>query len=52
MKTTALRLYAKKDLRLEEFELPQMKNDEIDTFIIKTKEVNRPAGSSLLYFAL
>ena len=29
MKTKAIRLYGKKDLRLEEFELPQIKNDEI-----------------------
>ncbi len=29
MKTKAVRLYGKKDLRLEEFELPQIKEDEI-----------------------
>jgi len=29
MKTKAVRLYGKKDLRLEEFELPQIKDDEI-----------------------
>jgi len=29
MKTRAVRLYGKKDLRLEEFELPQLKDDEI-----------------------
>ncbi len=29
MKTKAVRLYGKMDLRLEEFELPQMKDDEI-----------------------
>jgi len=29
MKTRAVRLYGKKDLRLEEFELPQMREDEI-----------------------
>ena len=29
MKTKALRLYGKSDLRLEEFELPQIKDDEI-----------------------
>ena len=29
MKTKAVRLYGKEDLRLEEFELPQMKEDEI-----------------------
>jgi threonine dehydrogenase-like Zn-dependent dehydrogenase len=29
MKTRAVRLYGKKDLRLEEFELPQIKEDEI-----------------------
>ena len=29
MKTKAVRLYGKGDLRLEEFELPQMRDDEI-----------------------
>ena len=29
MKTKAVRLYGKEDLRLEEFELPAMKDDEI-----------------------
>jgi threonine dehydrogenase-like Zn-dependent dehydrogenase len=29
MKTKAVRLYGKDDLRLEEFELPEMKDDEI-----------------------
>lgn len=29
MKTKAIRLYGKKDLRMEEFELPQIKEDEI-----------------------
>jgi threonine dehydrogenase-like Zn-dependent dehydrogenase len=29
MKTKAVRIYGKKDLRLEEFELPKMKDDEI-----------------------
>lgn len=29
MKTRAVRLYGKKDLRLEEFELPEIKDDEI-----------------------
>lgn len=29
MKTRAVRLYGKKDLRIEEFELPQIKDDEI-----------------------
>ena len=29
MKTKAVRLYGKKDLRLEEFELPEIKDDEI-----------------------
>ncbi|HMM19854.1 MAG TPA: zinc-binding dehydrogenase [Selenomonadales bacterium] len=29
MKTRAVRLYGKKDLRLEEFELPELKDDEI-----------------------
>jgi len=29
MKTKAIRLYGKKDLRLEEFELPEISDDEI-----------------------
>ena len=29
MKTRAVRLYGKKDLRMEEFELPEIKEDEI-----------------------
>ncbi len=29
MKTKAVRLYGKKDLRVEEFELPEIKSDEI-----------------------
>ena len=34
MKTKAVRLYGKEDLRLEEFELPEMKDDEILAHII------------------
>ena len=34
MKTKALRLYGKNDLRLEEFELPPIKNDEILACVI------------------
>lgn len=34
MKTKALRLYGKNDLRLEEFELPEIKDDEILAHII------------------
>ncbi|MBI9101796.1 MAG: zinc-binding dehydrogenase [Spirochaetales bacterium] len=34
MKTKAVRLYGKNDLRLEEFELPQMKDDEILATVI------------------
>lgn len=34
MKTNAVRLYGKNDLRLEEFELPQIKDDEILAHII------------------
>jgi len=34
MKTTAVRLYGKNDLRLEEFELPPIKDDEILAHII------------------
>lgn len=29
MKTRAVRMYGKEDLRLEEFELPKIKDDEI-----------------------
>ena len=34
MKTKAVRLYGKQDLRLEEFELPAIKDDEILVHII------------------
>ena len=34
MKTKAVRIYGKKDLRLEEFELPEMKDDEILATVI------------------
>jgi L-sorbose 1-phosphate reductase len=34
MKTKAVRIYGKKDLRLEEFELPKMKDDEISAQVI------------------
>jgi len=34
MKTKAVRIYGKKDLRLEEFELPDMKDDEILAHVI------------------
>ncbi|MCG2822006.1 MAG: L-sorbose 1-phosphate reductase, partial [Candidatus Atribacteria bacterium] len=34
MKTKAVRLYGKNDLRLEEFELPPIKEDEILAHII------------------
>ena len=34
MKTKAVRLYGKNDLRLDEFELPPVKNDEILAQII------------------
>ena len=29
MKTKAVRMYGRRDIRLEEFELPQIKDDEI-----------------------
>ena len=34
MKTKAIRIYGKKDLRLEEFELPELKDDEILAHVI------------------
>ncbi len=34
MKTTAVRLYGKNDLRLESFELPEIKDDEILAHIV------------------
>lgn len=34
MKTKAVRLYGKEDLRLDEFDLPEMKEDEILAHII------------------
>ena len=35
MKTKAVRLYGKDDLRLEEFELPQIKDDEILAKVVR-----------------
>src|SRR6056297_1204550 len=34
MKTKAVRLYGKKDLRLEEFDLPEIKDDEILAHVV------------------
>jgi threonine dehydrogenase-like Zn-dependent dehydrogenase len=34
MKTKAVRIYGKKDLRLEEFDLPELKDDEILASVI------------------
>ena len=34
MKTKAVRIYGKKDLRLDEFELPELKDDEILAHVI------------------
>ena len=34
MKTKAVRIYGKKDLRLEEFDLPELKDDEILAHVI------------------
>ena len=34
MKTTAVRMYGKEDLRLESFELPPIKDDEILAHIV------------------
>ena len=34
MRTKAVRLYGKRDLRLEEFELPPIKDDEILAHIV------------------
>ena len=39
MKTTAVRLYGEKDLRLESFELPEMKEDESD--LLRQKHYQR-----------
>ena len=51
LKTTALRLYGQRDLRLESFELPEIKEDEIlasvitDSICMSTwKEVNQGAS--------
>ena len=38
MKTKAVRLYGVNDLRLEEFELPQIKEDEILAAVKATAE--------------
>ncbi len=37
MRTKAVRMYGKNDLRLEEFELPQMKEDEV---LVKVLEID------------
>ena len=37
MNTKAVRLYGKMDLRLEEFELPEIKDDEILAHVILSK---------------
>ena len=37
MKTKAVRMYGKEDLRLEEFELPQIKDDEILVKVISDR---------------
>ncbi len=39
MKTTAVRLYGKEDLRLESFDLPEIKDDEI---LIKIESFDLP----------
>ena len=36
MKTRAVRMYGEMDLRLEEFELPEIKDDEILVKVINT----------------
>lgn len=36
MNTKAVRIYGVKDLRLEEFELPTMKDDEIEAALSQT----------------
>lgn len=50
MKTKAVRLYGKEDLRLEEFDLPEMKEDEIlahiisDSVCMSTYKAMEPRG--------
>jgi hypothetical protein len=41
MKTKAVRIYGKKDLRLEEFELPEMKEDEILAHVISDSKLEK-----------
>ncbi len=38
MKTRAVRMYGKEDLRLEEFELPKLKDDEIFVKFVSNEE--------------
>ena len=45
MKTTALRLYGKNDLRLESFELPEIKDNELD----ENHHSKRSSGDGLYY---
>lgn len=40
METTALRIYGKNDLRLETFELPEIKEDEILAHVISRLAVH------------
>ena len=39
MKTKAVRLYGEMDLRLDEFELPEMQDDEIMAEVVQTAYV-------------
>ena len=42
MKTTAVRLYGKEDLRLETFELPQIKDNEILAKVVSDSLFRQP----------
>ena len=51
MKTKAVRLYGVNDLRLEEFELPEIKEDEILAKIVSDSicmSTSGPRGASLV----
>ena len=61
MKTKAVRLYGKEDLRLEEFELPEIKEDEILARVVSDsicicrficrdeREISRPNREIILW---
>ena len=47
MKTTAVRLYGENDLRLESFELPAIKDDEILLYRVRDIDTSRSLGQRI-----